>query len=328
METRPGICNSMKSTQKIRIVEVGARDGLQNETAQVPTEAKVDFVDALSGTGVDEIEVSAFVSPRWVPQLGDAEEVLRRISRRPDVVYSALVPNEKGLERALEAKVGKVSVFTAASETFNQKNINTSIEGSIRRFLPVVESARSAGLPVRGYVSTAFWCAFEGKIAPEATVDVVERLVDLGVDEVSISDTIGKASPDEVTKLLDLLLPRLSSDRIAMHFHDTYGRGVENVLTSWAGGIRVFDASVGGLGGCPYAPGATGNVATEAVVEALKREGATVDVDLRGLTQARRLLGPFLMDDRRTLPQDGSPACAACEHSGAEVCCGRQEASL
>jgi hydroxymethylglutaryl-CoA lyase len=313
----------MQDKQTIRIVEVGARDGLQNETAPVPTEAKISFVDALSGTGVDEIEVSAFVSPRWVPQLGDAEEVLRRISRRQDVVYSALVPNEKGLERALEAKADKVSVFTAASETFNQKNINTSIEGSIQRFLTVVESARRAGLPVRGYVSTAFWCAFEGKIAPEATVDVVERLVDLGVDEVSISDTIGKASPDEVTRLLDLLLPRLSSDRIAMHFHDTYGRGVENVLASWSYGLRIFDASVGGLGGCPYAPGATGNVATEAVVEALKGEGATVDVDLLGLTQARKLLDPFLMDDRRTLPKDGSPACAACEHSDGEACCGR-----
>jgi len=277
----------MKERQKIRIVEVGARDGLQNETAPVPTETKIAFVDALSGTGVDEIEVSAFVSPRWVPQLGDAEEVFRRISRRQDVAYSALVPNEKGLERALEAWVDKVSVFTAASETFNRKNINTSIGGSIRRFLPVVEGARGAGLSVRGYVSTAFWCAFEGKIAPEATVDVVERLVDLGVHEVSISDTIGKASPDEVQKLLDLLLPRLSSDRIAMHFHDTYGRGVENVLASWSYGLRIFDASVGGLGGCPYAPGATGNVATEAIVEALEGEGETVGVDLRGLTQAR-----------------------------------------
>jgi len=313
----------MQAEQRIRIVEVGARDGLQNETAPVPTEAKVAFVDALTGTGVDEIEVSAFVSPRWVPQLADAQEVFRRISRRRNVAYSALVPNEKGLERALEAKVDKVSVFTSASESFNRKNINTSIEGSIQRFVPVVESARSAGLPVRGYVSTAFWCAFEGKIAPEVAVDVVERLVDIGVQEVSISDTIGKASRDEVTRLLDLLLPRLPSDRIAMHFHDTYGRGVENVLASWSLGVRIFDASVGGLGGCPYAPGATGNVATEAVVEALRAEGASVGVDLLGLAQARQLLDPFLMDDRRTLPKDGSPACAACEFSRGETCCGR-----
>lgn len=309
----------------MKIVEVGARDGLQNETAPVPTEAKVAFVDALSGTGVDEIEVSAFVSPRWVPQLGDAEEVFRRISRRQGVTYSALVPNERGFDRALEAKVDRIAVFTAASETFNRKNINTSIEGSIQRFRPVVERAREAGLPVRGYVSTAFWCAFEGRIAPETVIDVVGRLVDLGVSEVSISDTIGKASPDEVRRLLDLLLPGLSPDRIAMHFHDTYGRGVENVLASRSCGIRIFDASAGGLGGCPYAPGATGNVATEALVEALQGTGEEVDVDLERLREARRLLDPFLVEERRTLPRDGSPACAACEFSTGEVCCGRGE---
>jgi hydroxymethylglutaryl-CoA lyase len=292
----------------IRIVEVGPRDGLQNEKTSVPVETKVAFVDALSGTGLTEIEVSAFVSPRWVPQLGDAEEVFKRIFRDRGVVYSALVPNERGLDRALEARIDKCSVFTSASETFNQKNINTSIQGSIERFLPVVERARSAGLPVRGYVSTAFWCAFEGEIAPEVVLDVVDRLVDIGVNEVSISDTIGKASPDEVRRLLDLLLPRLPSERITMHFHDTYGRGVENVLASWSQGIRIFDASVGGLGGCPYAPGATGNVATEAVVEALREAGESVDVDLQGLEHARQLLDPFLIDERRALPKNGSPA--------------------
>jgi hydroxymethylglutaryl-CoA lyase len=311
----------------IRIMEVGPRDGLQNEKTILPVGAKVSFVDALSGTGVTEIEASAFVSPRWIPQLGDAEEVFHRINRRPGVAYSALVPNERGLDRALEARVDKCSVFTSASETFNQKNINTSVEGSVQRFVPVVARARSAGLPVRGYVSTAFWCAFEGEIAPEAALDVVARLVDIGVDEVSISDTIGKASPDEVRRLLDLLLPRLSSDRIAMHFHDTYGRGVENVLASWSQGIRFFDASVGGLGGCPYAPGASGNVATEAVVEALRGVGETVDIDLQGLRQARHLLDPFLVDERRTLPKDGSPACADCEYYAGEICCGQREAS-
>ncbi len=308
-------------------MEVGPRDGLQNETAPVPTETKIAFVNALSETGVDEIEASAFVSPKWVPQLSDAEDVFRGISRRPGVVYSALVPNERGVERALEAGIDKFSVFTAASETFNQKNINTSIEGSIERFLPVVESARTAGLPVRGYVSTAFWCAFEGRIEPAATVAVAERLLDLGVQEVSISDTVGKASPDEVMRLLDLLLPRLPADRVAMHFHDTYGRGVENVLASWSHGIRTFDASVGGLGGCPYAPGATGNVATEDVVQALDKEGAAMDVDLRGLTLARHMLDSLLTEDRRTLPRDGSPACAACEQADGDVCCGRGEAT-
>ena len=309
--------------QNLKIVEVAPRDGLQNETAPVPTEAKVAFVDALSATGVSEIEVSAFVSPRRVPQLGDAQEVFRKIYRRDGVVYSALVPNERGLDQAIEVRVDKVSVFTAASETFNHKNINTSIEGSIQRFVPVVERARKERLPVRGYVSTAFWCAFEGKISPRAVIGVVEKLIDIGIDEVSISDTIGKASPDEVKRLLDLLLPRISSHRIAMHFHDTYGRGVENVLASWSCGIRIFDASVGALGGCPFAPGATGNVATEAVVKALEDKGDKVGVDLQTLLQARRLLDPFLTEDRRSLPKDGSPACAACQFSTREVCCQR-----
>ena len=307
----------------IKIVEVAPRDGLQNETASVPTEAKVAFVDALSATGVSEIEVSAFVSPRRVPQLADAREVFRKISRREGVVYSALVPNERGFERAIESRVDKVSVFTAASETFNRKNINTSIKGSIDRFLPVVKRANIERLPIRGYVSTAFWCAFEGKIPTQAVIGVVEKLLDIGIDEVSISDTIGKASPDEVKRLLDLLLPKISRNRIAMHFHDTYGRGVENVLASWSYGINIFDSSVGALGGCPFSPGATGNVATEAVVKALEENGAKAGVDLQKLAQARRLLDPFLIENRRSLPQDGSPACAACQFSTREVCCQR-----
>ena len=307
----------------MKIVEVGPRDGLQNETASVPTGAKVAFVDALSETGVDEIEVSAFVSPRWVPQLSDAEAVLQRISRRPGVVYSALVPNERGLDRALDAGVGKVSVFTAASETFARKNINTSIAGAIQRFKPVVERTLAAGLPVRGYVSTAFWCAFEGKIAPTAAIDVVQRLMDIGVSEVSVSDTTGQATPEDVGDLLDRLLPRLSADRIAMHFHDTYNRGVANVLASWVRGIRIFDASVGGLGGCPYAPGATGNVATEAVVAALSAAGVPVGVDPEKLLAARRLLDPYLVDGRRNMPDIGAPACDACEFTRGEDCCQR-----
>ncbi len=309
----------------VKIVEVGPRDGLQNETAVVPADVKVAFVDALSLSGVGEIEVSAFVSPRWVPQLADAEEVFRNIARRAGVVYSALVPNEKGLERAIAARVDKISVFTAASETFNRKNINTSIEGSIGRFLPVARHAHNAGLTLRGYVSTAFWCPFEGRIPPEAVISVVERLIDIGVDEVSISDTIGKASPDEVGSLFERLLPRISSERIAVHFHDTYGRGVENVLASWSCGIRTFDASVGGLGGCPYAPGATGNVATEAVVGALESKGEAVGVARDKLSQARHLLDAFLSHDRRPLPEDGSRVCATCEFFTGDVCCRRQQ---
>ncbi len=309
----------------VKIVEVGPRDGLQNEAATIPTDAKVAFVNALSETGVSEIEVSAFVSPRRVPQLSDSEEVFRRISRREGVIYSALVPNEKGYDRAIHAGVDKICVFTSASETFNLKNINKSIESSIQIFRPLVKRALSVGLPVRGYVSTAFWCAFEGKISPDTVCEVVERLCDIGVDEVSISDTIGKASPQEVERLLDLLLPVIPCGKIAMHFHDTYGRGIENVLASWSRGIRIFDASNGGLGGCPFAPGATGNVSTESVVKALESKGEKVGIDLKKLLHARQLLNPFLAEERRTLPAFDSHACAACEFFKNDVCCGRRD---
>ena len=309
----------------IKIVEVGPRDGLQNETATIPTDAKVDFVDALSETGVSEIEVSAFVSPRRVAQLSDADVVFHKINRRDGVVYSALVPNDRGLDRAISAGVDKICVFTAASETFNLKNINKSVAASIALFRPLVERAHSVGLPVRGYVSTAFWCAFEGKISPDTVRGVIERLCNIGVDEVSVSDTIGKASPQEVEGLLDLLLPVIPSEKIAMHFHDTYGRGVENVLASWSRGIRIFDASAGGIGGCPFAPGATGNVSTESVVRALESKGESVGVDLEKLRHARSLLDPYLVEKRRTLPENGSNACATCEFFKSNICCGRKK---
>ena len=305
----------------IKIVEVGPRDGLQNETATVPTNAKVAFVNALSETGVGEIEVSAFVSPHKVPQLRDAGDVFRNIRRNDRVLYSALVPNELGFERAVAAKVDKISVFTAASETFNRKNINTSVDGSLQRFRPIVKRAAKMGLPIRGYLSTAFWCAFEGRIAPRAVVDLTLKLTDMGVAEVSISDTIGKATPDEVAKLLDALLPHVGPEQIAMHFHDTHGRAVANVLKSWSYGIQIFDASVGGLGGCPFAPGAAGNVATESVVEALTGQGEVVGVDIDKLLHARGLLNPFLLEERRQLPGPGSPVCEACEFYRGEVCC-------
>lgn len=278
----------------IRIVEVGPRDGLQNEARTVPTEAKAAFVDALSGSGVPEIEVSAFVSPKWIPQLADAEGVFRLIRRRPGVVYSALVPNERGLERALKAGAGKVSVFTAASETFNRKNINASIAESVERFRPVVDGARQARLPVRGYVSTAFWCPYEGRIPAPQAVDVILRLVELGVDEVSIGDTIGKAVPGETRSLLELLLPRVPATRIAMHFHDTYHHALENIEASLALGIEAFDSSTGGIGGCPFAPGASGNVSTESVVRKLSSLGRDTGVSLDALDAARRLIEPAL----------------------------------
>lgn len=278
----------------IRIVEVGPRDGLQSETVAVPTEVKVAYVDALSSAKLPEIEVSAFVSPRWVPQLADAEEVFRRIRREPGVVYSALVPNEQGFERALAAGVGKIAVFTAASQTFNRKNINATIEESIRRFEPVVSAARAARLPVRGYVSTAFWCPYEGRIPPDRVVDVCRRLLDLGVDEFSIGDTIGKASPEEVRSLLAAIPSVVSLDRVALHFHDTYHRAVENAQEARKLGVLTFDSSAGGIGGCPYAPGASGNVATEALIEAFRAGGEEVSGDLPALAAARRIIAPAL----------------------------------
>jgi len=279
---------------RVRIIEVGPRDGLQNEAKTVPTEVKVGFVDALSEAGYEEIEVSAFVSPDRVPQLADAEEVFARIRRREGTLYSALVPNERGLERALRAGIGKAAVFTAASETFNRKNVNASIAESIERFKPVVEGARMAAIPVRGYVSTAFWCPYEGRIAPEAVVDVAKRLMDLGVDEISIGDTIGKAVPAEVMALLDRLLDHVDQDRLAMHFHDTYGTAIANVLASYERGISAFDSSAGGVGGCPFAPGASGNVATEDLIWALTQSGAAVAPDLDRVRTASDLLASAL----------------------------------
>jgi len=279
---------------RVRIIEVGPRDGLQNEAKTVPTDVKVRFVDALSEAGYEEIEVSAFVSPDRVPQLADAEEVFARIRRREGTLYSALVPNERGLERALRAGIGKAAVFTAASETFNRKNVNASIAESIERFKPVVEGARLAAIPVRGYVSTAFWCPYEGRIAPEAVVDVAKRLTDLGVDEISIGDTIGKAVPAEVMALLDRLLDHVDQDRLAMHFHDTYGTAIANVLASYERGISAFDSSAGGVGGCPFARGASGNVATEDLIWALTQSGAAVAPDLDRVRIASDLLASAL----------------------------------
>jgi len=270
---------------RIRIVEVGPRDGLQSQPRIVPTEAKVAFVDALSTCGFDEIEVSSFVSPKWVPQLADAEEVFARIRRAPGVRYMALVPNTHGLERAVAARADKVAVFTAASETFSRKNTNASIAGSLERFRPVLDAAP---VPVRGYVSTAFHCPFEGPVAPGRVLAVARELLAMGCAELSIGDTIGRATPDEVRRLLDLLLPVVpDAGQVALHFHDTFGQAVGNALAAAAMGIRTFDASAGGIGGCPYAPGAPGNVSTEALVVAFPNR---TGIDLERLQAAAILL--------------------------------------
>ena len=306
----------------IKIVEVGPRDGLQNETAMVPTSAKVTFVDALSESGVSEIEVSAFVSGKMVPQLRDAAAVFQGIRKKKGVIYSALVPNIKGLDSAVATGADKISIFTAVSETFNRKNINTTVAGSLERFRPVVRQAKKLGLPVRGYISTAFWCAFEGKIAPAAVTDLAGRLTDMGVDELSVSDTTGQATPDEVAALLDVLLPEVPADRLAVHFHDTYDRGVANVLKSVSYGIRVVDSSAGGLGGCPFAPGATGNVATESVVNALAGTGEKTAVNVEQIHLASELLKPYLPEKTPAGPDPESLACKTCQFSGGSKCCG------
>ncbi|MGE3154627.1 MAG: hydroxymethylglutaryl-CoA lyase [Nitrospiraceae bacterium] len=278
--TMPQTGEASQPKGAVRIVEVGPRDGLQNEPTIVPTEVKVAFINALSRTGVSEIEAGAFVSASAIPQLADSDDVFRKIERAPGVTYSALVPNERGLERARAVAIQKIAVFTAASETFTRRNINATIAESLARFRPVMAGAKRDGMAVRGYVSTALFCPYEGRIAPTQVADVIKCLLDLGVDEISLGDTIGKGSPADVRRLLDTVLPGLQRERLALHFHDTYGMAVANVLTAWwEYGIETFDCSAGGLGGCPYAPGASGNVATEDVVYALKASGATVVVD-------------------------------------------------
>ena len=275
----------------VRITEVGPRDGLQNESGIIPTARKVAFIDALSETGVTEIEAGAFVSTKVIPQLSDSDEVFRLISRAKGVVYSALVPNERGLERALAVGVQKVAVFTAASETFTARNIQATIAESLRRFQPVVKASLDAGLPVRGYISTVAFCPYEGRISPLQVVDVMRQLVYLGVEEITLGETLGRATPRDVRALLDAVLSHLPAHRLALHLHDTYGLAVANALAAWEEyGVTAFDASAGGLGGCPYAPGASGNVATEDLVAALKASGAVVTVDEGKVVAAAREL--------------------------------------
>jgi hydroxymethylglutaryl-CoA lyase len=277
---------------EVTLVEVGPRDGLQNEQGSIPSETKVAFVDALSRAGLKRIEVTAFVSPKAVPQLADGDAVMRGIARAPGVRYGALVPNETGFARALAAKADEVAVFTAASESFNKRNINATIEESLARFAPVMAEAKKAGIPVRGYVSTAFWCPFEGRIERAATVAVARKLVDLGCYEVSIGDTIGKASPKDVRAVAAALGAAGFLERCAGHFHDTYGMAAANVLAAFEAGISVFDGSTGGLGGCPFAPGATGNAATEDLAWLFQGLGVETGVAVQRLIDAARVIEP------------------------------------
>lgn len=270
----------------VRVIEVGPRDGLQNEPVPVPTETKAAFVAALAAAGLREIEVTSFVSPKWVPQLGDAEELWRSLPRGPK--YSALVPNLKGLERALQVGVERIALFTAASDAFTLRNINMTIEESLAAFSEVAvrfREARPNGW-VRGYVSMAFECPYEGRIEPARVAKVVEGLMRVGVDEISIGDTVGVAVPKDVRELTRVLLGVAPAKSMAYHFHDTRGSALANVAKALDLGIEAFDSSAGGLGGCPYAPGAAGNLATEDLVYFLERTGIPTGIDLRALSEA------------------------------------------
>jgi isopropylmalate/homocitrate/citramalate synthase len=279
----------------VRIYEVGPRDGLQNEAQPIPTDTKLRFIDLLAEAGLREIEATSFVAPGAIPQLADADNLLPRLERRPGVRYPVLVPNARGLERAIAAGADAVCVFTAASESFTRHNIGMSIAESLDGFRPVIDHARRAGWWTRGYLSTAFGCPYEGPIAESAVVDVAQRLLELGVDELSIGDTIGVAGPADVRLVTAALAGAgIGPDRVAMHFHDTRGTAVANVATALGLGIRCFDASTGGTGGCPYAPGAAGNLATEDLVYLLDREGLRHGVDLDGVLSAAHFISQAL----------------------------------
>lgn len=282
------------SARRVTIVEVGPRDGLQNEPAAVTTADKVKFIDRLSGAGLPVIEASAFVSPRWVPQMGDAADVFAAISRRPGTRYSALVPNARGLERAMAVGVSEVAVFGAASETFSRKNLNQGIDESFEAFAEVCRLAGQVGVRVRGYLSTSFGCPFEGPVSADRVTELGERLLELGVFEVAVSDTIGVAQPGQVRHVLETVLSRLPLDRLALHFHDTRGTALANVMAGLEFDVGVYDASAGGLGGCPYAPGATGNLATEDLVYMLNGLGIETGIDLARLVEASAFVEPLV----------------------------------
>jgi hydroxymethylglutaryl-CoA lyase len=297
----------------VTVVEVGPRDGLQNEQALVATVDKIAFVNLLSAAGLPVIEVSAFVSPKWVPQMADATEVFAAIARRPGVRYTALVPNLAGLERATAAGVTEVAIFAASTETFSRKNINQGVDESLGAYKQVCDRAIAAGLRVRGYLSTAFGCPFEGAVDPVRVADIAARVLDLGVFEVAISDTIGIAHPGAVPRVLEAVLARIPLDRIALHFHDTRGTALANVLAALQFGVATFDASSGGLGGCPYAPGAAGNLATDDLVYMLDGLGIETGVSLDAVSAASAFIASKI---GHRLPSRYAQAAAATQSGG------------
>ncbi len=301
----------MNVPDRVTVVEVGPRDGLQNETQPVDTAVKIELVDRLAASGLPAVEVTAFVSPKWVPRMADHAEVMRGIRRREGVRYPVLVPNLKGLEAALEAGADEIAVFPAASESFSRRNLNCSIAESIDRIRPVAERALAAGARVRGYVSCVLGCPYEGAVAPSAVASVAARLRDVGCYEVSLGDTIGTGTPAAACRLIDAVARELPVERLAGHFHDTYGQALANMLAVMQMGVAVFDASVAGLGGCPYARGATGNVATEDVLYMLHGMNIETGVDLDAVIDTAWFIAGRLGREpgghvsRARRPQDG-----------------------
>jgi hydroxymethylglutaryl-CoA lyase len=284
----------MQFPKQVRIVEVGPRDGLQNEAKLVPAEVKVELIERLADAGVRTIEAGSFVSPKWVPQMADTAEVLGRIKRRPGIAYPVLVPNEKGLDAAIAAGVEEIAVFAAASEAFSKKNINCSIDESLARFAPVLAASRARNIKVRGYVSCVLGCPYQGEVPLEDVARVAAKLIEMGCYEVSLGDTIGVGTPSKAVAMLDAVLASVALDRVALHFHDTYGQALANIHACLGCGVAVLDCAVGGLGGCPYAKGATGNVATEDVVYMLDGMGIETGIDLDRLIAASRYISQAL----------------------------------
>lgn len=278
---------------RVSIFEMGARDGLQNEVA-VPTAAKIALIESLAGAGLKRIEAGSFVSPKWVPQMADSADVLKQIQRQSGVVYSALTPNVKGFELALDAKASEVAIFGAASQSFSQRNINCSIEESIERFIPLMELAKANNIPVRGYVSCVLGCPYEGEIAVSEVARVSEILYKMGCYEISLGDTIGIGTPQKARRMLQTVAERVPVEKLALHFHDTYGQALANILACLDLGVRVFDSSVAGLGGCPYAKGASGNLATEDLVYMLHGMGLETGIDLNKLALAGQAISTQL----------------------------------
>ena len=284
----------MRFPKHVKIVEVGPRDGLQSEPTQLPTAVKVELIDRLTPTGLKTIEAGAFVSPKWVPQMADSAEVLAHIRRAPGVSYPVLVPNLQGFQAARAAGASEIAIFTAASETFARKNINCSIEESFDRFAPVCTAAAQAGIKVRGYISCVLGCPYEGEIAPARVAEVAARLLQLGCYEISLGDTIGVGTPLKTQTMLETVDVQVPREKLAVHFHDTYGQALANILAALEKGVAVVDSSVAGLGGCPYAPGASGNVASEDVVYMLNGMGIETGVDLARLTETGRFISAAL----------------------------------